>query len=177
MREAPVLEENGLCTEGEGPGTALLVDIHNCCHVVRQQLNVPGSNEGQEHPTGKAGSPQFQNVDVHPHLSRNPVALCHMALQMSVSPSKGGIRGKSGVSSGRNEQSADQDFGRVGAPCVGSQDGGTGWEAGPVCSKGPIAACRLTGARVVGSGDAGRHAAPEGKALVDSAYAVCGVAA
>lgn len=40
--DAPVPEVYGLGAEGERLGTALLVDIHDCCDVVGKELNVEG---------------------------------------------------------------------------------------------------------------------------------------
>lgn len=86
-----VPEVNSFHAEGGGPGTALLVVIHNCCHVVREQLNVQGSNEGQEHLTVQVGGPQFQDVDLHPSLPECPKALSCMAFQVSTPPDTRGV--------------------------------------------------------------------------------------
>lgn len=60
MPESPFPVVNGLHAEGGGQAIVLLADIHNCSHFVREQMNVLGSNEGQEHLTGKAGGPTIQ---------------------------------------------------------------------------------------------------------------------
>lgn len=59
VTEAPVPEVNGFHAEGVAQGTTLLVDTHNFCHVVGEQLKVQGFHKRQECLTDKADKPEI----------------------------------------------------------------------------------------------------------------------
>lgn len=78
--DPPVPKVDALGPERKRHGASLIVDVHNCCDVVRDQLNMVGSDERKKHPACETDCPEFLHIDRHAGFSWSPDPLgCVMA--------------------------------------------------------------------------------------------------
>lgn len=58
------------------------VYVGNCSHIVREVLNMAGTEKGQERAIGQADRLRLQDIDVHAGLALSPSPLGSMPIEI-----------------------------------------------------------------------------------------------